>query len=262
MTEADLTILGSIPERWATPPADQVNVKPQPLSRDDSGQPEYCETCHGRHRQPAIHLDYFGHAYLRLALIAEDPAWNWEPLASTPEGLPVIEKIGKSWTMWIRLTVRGVTRLGIGTAPETADGMKELIGDALRNAAQSFGFATKLWAKEDARPVEESDRPAARSSRTSSRPSGSTTKAAPPASGAQKAAQSPKAATYRSREEAVMNGALERMSEENRKNVRQAFATHFGSTLSKLPPNRHAEAAVWMADIVEKQGLAEAAPAA
>ncbi len=51
----------------------------------------------------------------------------------------------KAGNLWIKLTVCGVTRPGVGDG-KTA---KELIGDAIRNAAMRFGVALDLWAKED-----------------------------------------------------------------------------------------------------------------
>ncbi|MDZ7905194.1 MAG: hypothetical protein U5N55_05030 [Cypionkella sp.] len=53
--------------------------------------------------------------------------------------------------MWIKLTVCGVTRLGYGHPDGKSGGnaVKELIGDALRNAAMRFGAALDLWHKGD-----------------------------------------------------------------------------------------------------------------
>jgi len=91
-------------------------------------------------------LSYVGHAALTDRLLDADPQWNWEPLAFGPEGLPVIDTIGG---MWIKLTVCGVTRLGYGDAQgkEGPNAIKEVIGDALRNAAMRFGAALELWHK-------------------------------------------------------------------------------------------------------------------
>ena len=63
-----------------------------------------------------------------------------------PEGFPVLDPAGG---MWIKLTVCGVTRLGYGHAgdKEGGDAIKEIIGDALRNAAMRFGAALELWHK-------------------------------------------------------------------------------------------------------------------
>lgn len=110
-----------------------------------------CELCGGAHHKAANHLDYVGHAALTDRLLDADPSWNWEPLAFTPEGLPAFDKAGG---LWIKLTVCGQTRLGYGHAaskPNQDPGAreKEVIGDALRNAAMRFGAALDLWHKGD-----------------------------------------------------------------------------------------------------------------
>jgi len=63
-------------------------------------------------------------------------------------GLPVMDDMGG---MWIKLTICGVTRLGYGHAGSKTggDAIKEVIGDALRNAAMRFGAALDLWHKGD-----------------------------------------------------------------------------------------------------------------
>ena len=93
-------------------------------------------------------LAYVGHAALTDRLLDVDPNWTWEPLAMSPHGLPVMDDLGG---MWIRLTVCGVTRLGYGHAgnKQGGDAIKEIIGDALRNAAMRFGAALELWHKGD-----------------------------------------------------------------------------------------------------------------
>lgn len=93
-------------------------------------------------------LAYVGHAALTDRLLDVDPGWTWEPLAMSPHGLPVMDDLGG---MWIRLTVCGVTRLGYGHAgnKQGGDAIKEIIGDALRNAAMRFGAALDLWHKGD-----------------------------------------------------------------------------------------------------------------
>jgi hypothetical protein len=107
-----------------------------------------CPVCGGWHHKNAVHLDYVGHAALTDRLLDCDPAWNWEPVAVGPEGLPVIDRNGG---MWIKLTVCGMTRLGYGhpDGKQGGDAVKELIGDALRNAAMRFGAALDLWHKGD-----------------------------------------------------------------------------------------------------------------
>lgn len=90
-------------------------------------------------------LDFVGHAALTARLLDVDPEWSWVPMGRTPEGSPVLDAHGG---LWILLTVCGVTRPGYGHATKTGgDGMKEIIGDALRNAAMRFGAALELWHK-------------------------------------------------------------------------------------------------------------------
>lgn len=94
-------------------------------------------------------LDYVGHAAVTDRLLEVDPEWVWEPLAFNDAGLPRIDQFGG---LWIRLTVCGVTRLGYGEAGEkdpSGQTVKELISDAIRNAAMRFGVALDLWSKED-----------------------------------------------------------------------------------------------------------------
>jgi hypothetical protein len=97
-------------------------------------------------------LDYLGHAAVTEILLEADPLWSWEPVAFDDTGAPLIvrDASGRPRALWIRLTVHGHTRLGVGTCDAKAsDPYKELIGDALRNAAMRFGVALSLWAKEE-----------------------------------------------------------------------------------------------------------------
>jgi hypothetical protein len=117
-----------------------------------------CNKCGGYHGLPAVSLDYVGHAALTDRLLDADPNWTWEPLAFGPNGLPAVDE---NDGMWIRLTVSGITRIGYGDAQNRTggDGVKERIGDALRNAAMRFGAALDLWHKGDLHGTE--DLPAA-----------------------------------------------------------------------------------------------------
>lgn len=105
-----------------------------------------------------VKLAYVGHAALTDRLLDADPAWTWEPLAMGEQGLPVMDELGG---MWIRLTVCGVTRLGYGHAGTKlgGDAIKEVIGDALRNAAMRFGAALDLWHKGDLHVDPEPEKP-------------------------------------------------------------------------------------------------------
>jgi hypothetical protein len=100
-------------------------------------------------------LDYVGHAVVTARLLDVDPSWSWEPLAFDAAGLPAVSQVGKEWVLWIKLTVCGVTRLGVGSCPVAAfERDKQLVSDAIRNAAMRFGVALDLWSKEELHPVE------------------------------------------------------------------------------------------------------------
>jgi hypothetical protein len=127
-------------------PAHQISKLPKPYKKDSpKGK---CAECGGYHGLPAVHLDYVGHAALTDRLLDTDIEWSWEPVGFTAEGLPALDRNGG---LWIKLTVCGVTRYGYGAADGKSggDAMKEMIGDALRNAAMRFGAALDLWHKGD-----------------------------------------------------------------------------------------------------------------
>lgn len=96
----------------------------------------------GKLPKGGVMLDYVGHAATTDRLLEVDREWTWEPLALDQVGLPAIDAAGN---LWIKLTVCGVTRLGVGDGKN----MKERIGDAIRNAAMRFGVALDLWSKEE-----------------------------------------------------------------------------------------------------------------
>lgn len=134
-------------------PAHQISKLPKPTKKqtedvkDNFKLGTRCAICGAWHHPDVIHLDYVGHAALTDRLLDADPAWYWEPL-SIADGVPVRDAAGG---MWIKLTVCGVTRLGYGHAGDKTggDAIKEIIGDALRNAAMRFGAALELWHKGD-----------------------------------------------------------------------------------------------------------------
>lgn len=143
-------------------PLDQVEKLPKQLVKAQPGErPQWYRCiegpegqrasadgvyCGGRHAY-SIHLDYVGHAGVTDRLLAVDPMWSWEPVARDELGLPA----GSHGGLWIHLTVLGVTRLGFGDASGKSgpNAIKEMIGDAIRNAAMRFGVATYLWSKSD-----------------------------------------------------------------------------------------------------------------
>jgi hypothetical protein len=126
-----------------------------------------CEVCGGHHHKDAVHLDYVGHAALTDRLLDTDIEWSWEPVGFTPEGLPAHDRNGG---LWIKLTVCGVTRYGYGAADGKTggDAVKEIIGDALRNAAMRFGAALDLWHK-GALHSEDDDSPTPKTGETKKR---------------------------------------------------------------------------------------------
>lgn len=132
---------------------DEIELLPKYTGKRAKGVPipreayRKCDECGGYHPFPCVHLKYAGHASITMRLNEVDPCWNWEPVATDKDGLPLV----KDGSLWIRLTVLGVTRLGVGDAQgkQGPDAMKEIVGDALRNAAMRFGVGTYLWSKSD-----------------------------------------------------------------------------------------------------------------
>jgi len=132
-------------------PAHQISKLPKGTKAQnecDAKDKVNCSVCGGWHHPRIIHLDYVGHAALTDRLLEADPLWTWEPLAYK-EGLPAFDGTGG---LWIKLTVCGHTRIGYGHAASSSykdigAREKEVIGDALRNAAMRFGAALDLWHK-------------------------------------------------------------------------------------------------------------------
>lgn len=134
-------------------PENQISKLPKATCKNDEWKQlpkATCKVCGGYHAtSKTIHLDYVGHAALTDRLLDADPEWQWEPMAKDENGLP---KFDASGGLWIYLTVCGVTRPGYGNAASKQFGdpgnrEKEIIGDALRNAAMRFGAALDLWHK-------------------------------------------------------------------------------------------------------------------
>jgi hypothetical protein len=138
-------------------PEDQIEKLPKQISKDDkdygqcvqgskySADGVYCGKRHAR----SVHLDYVGHAgiTMRLNEAVGPENWDWEPMVYHPSGAPFIDGGG----MWITLTILGVTKKGYGDSAGKSghNAIKEVIGDALRNAAMRFGVGTYLWSKSD-----------------------------------------------------------------------------------------------------------------
>ena len=121
-------------------PVETVGLLPKAYNKNDQDKFN-CEVCGGFHAA-GIHLDYIGHATVTDRLLTIDPWWGWEPFALDEYGLPLLDSTG---SMWIRLTIADVTRIGYGDGPDA----KQRIGDAIRNAGMRFGIATYLWTKDE-----------------------------------------------------------------------------------------------------------------
>ena len=123
-----------------------------------AAQKKNCNLCGGWHHPDIKHLSYVGHAAVTDRLLNADPLWIWEPLA-LKDGLPAFDETGG---LWIRLTVLGHSRIGYGHAiasqyKDIGSREKEVIGDAIRNAAMRFGAALELWHKGDLHILEPED---------------------------------------------------------------------------------------------------------
>lgn len=142
-------------------PPNQISLLPKPTKNRAEMEKltkARCKECGGWHATTnVIHLSYVGHAALTDRLLDADPAWSWEPM-TLKDGLPAYDTNGG---LWIKLTVCGVTRLGYGHAgdKEGGDAIKEVIGDALRNAAMRFGAALELWHKGDLHADDDDKKP-------------------------------------------------------------------------------------------------------
>lgn len=150
-------------------PENQISLLPRATTKD--GKKAKCNECSGYHAFPSIHLKYVGHAALTDRLLDADPNWSWEPM-TLKEGLPGFDTNGG---LWIKLTVCGVTRLGYGNATnsqykEIGSREKEVIGDALRNAAMRFGAALDLWHKGELHVDHEEEAPKAKKETPSENP--------------------------------------------------------------------------------------------
>ena len=147
----DREALRQLLAEWASPPAEMIDVIPK----------------------GGVELKYLGHAATTRALLECDPTWWWEPMAWTIEietALPVLDRDdqGRPIGLWIYLHVCGVRRPGYGSClPGKSDAVKELIGDALRNAAMRFGVGINLWGKDHP----EKDKPAPRKAKATPLPS-------------------------------------------------------------------------------------------
>jgi hypothetical protein len=152
----DRDVLAALREPF---PDDQVEHRPVVRCRACRAgncidhQVEICRVCKQAVSSAHQHLSYIGHARLTARLLEVDPRWFWEPLALTDSGLPLFDAHGGLWIVMVVHEEDGteMRRIGYGDSGSNggADGVKETIGDALRNAGMRFGMALELWDGDD-----------------------------------------------------------------------------------------------------------------
>lgn len=143
----------SVWERLAAPfDVSWVEKLPKQVSRDDQDKGRCVagsrvsadgHACGGWHAR-SVHLDYIGHAGITMRLndVVGPGGWTLEPVALTPEGLPLMAR----GEFWARLTVLGVSHVDLAA---NYNSTQEAWGDALRRTAMRFGIGTYLWAKSE-----------------------------------------------------------------------------------------------------------------
>lgn len=106
-------------------------------------------------------LDYVSHAHVTDRLLQVDPTWYWDWGVKDPESgrpskfLSLTKEEDGSISLWMALTVNGVTRIDVGYVSSGTYGMpdeplKHVISDALRRCAMRHGVALDLWMKTEA----------------------------------------------------------------------------------------------------------------
>lgn len=168
--------------RWPFP-TDLVCYRPQPWCKAcgeaksrvcGDHKKQWCDTCRQSLTEAHADLAYIGHADVTERLDLVDPEWSWRPMNySVPDelmntavmtGPALLEKVLQAHPprydndggLWIELMIHNdegkeITRLGYGDAPgkRGSSAIKEIIGDALRNAAMRYGVARYLWSRSD-----------------------------------------------------------------------------------------------------------------
>lgn len=120
--------LRALSEAWFDPPADLVDTLPK----------------------GGTELRYLSHIWVRKAFQDADPDWSWEPMGYDDRGQPVLQvnDQGQPVGLWIWLNLLGTRMPGYGSVePGKRDAVKELIGDALRNAGMRL-VGGALWVKQ------------------------------------------------------------------------------------------------------------------
>lgn len=123
--------------------------------------------------------DYVDHGHVTERLLAVDPEWTWEPLATDENGVPLLVPVGGMSYLWGRMTVLGVTRIEVGSVEsDKKEALKEAVSDFIKRAAMRFGVALHLWMGETA-PAPKKKSKAAGSAGVSRRPAAIPSKADP-----------------------------------------------------------------------------------
>jgi ribosomal protein S27E len=150
--------LAAVLDKWGKPDPSLVGKLPRVTCKDCSDRQRTCQkhtkakcdVCGAFVSTAHIHLDYMGHAEVTRALIEIDPGWSWEPVAWSEQGEPLVQVRQNTARLWGRLTLLGVSRIGVGSCQASKDDVeKELVGDFLRNAAMRFGVGLSLWSKSE-----------------------------------------------------------------------------------------------------------------
>jgi len=146
MADFSSEAIGHKPATWCRQCAEAVRARQGKSCKDH--RVAWCPKCRTTITEAHTCLDFVGHADVRARLCEVDPEWSWAPFEFPGTGSLVLSADGQPVGLWIMLTVGGVSKPGYGSVDKgKTEAVKELIGDALRNAGQSFGIAWKLWAK-------------------------------------------------------------------------------------------------------------------
>jgi hypothetical protein len=149
MTDPDTDLL----RRLRAPfPAEVIGLLPKPTKKNvPDSEKSKCPDCQA-YIGPHIHLSYIGWAAVVDRILEHDALWQWEPFALDEDGLPKFRESpnGLEVEFWLRLTIAGVTRIGVGIVGKDQDDLaKKLLSDAIKNAANKFGIALYLWSKDE-----------------------------------------------------------------------------------------------------------------
>jgi hypothetical protein len=133
-------------------PQESIGILPKQIRRNTpESEKKHCDTC-GATIGPHVHLSYVGWSTVVSRLLDNDLHWEWDAYAHDQFGLPMYRDSpnGLEVELWIRLTIRGQTRVGVGIVDKSESDLgKKLVSDALKNAGNKFGIALDLWSKDE-----------------------------------------------------------------------------------------------------------------